>query len=391
MERITPPKVRRWFNKRFNADETIMENGAAFDLIRGSVNLVLAGALIALGTSLKLPLSTTFVTFMVAMGTSLADRAWGRESAVFRITGVMSVIGGWFLTAGVAFIGAGILVLAMHFGGHWVMLLLACATIAIIIRSIRRFSKKNKEEKADTAFHDILATTDKSKVWPLFLSYINSNQQRFLIFAQQNFLAVTESFRKESLSGLNRAERDLREAKKLLKADRRKETLCLRHLPRPLAIEKSTWFYLGNNCCMSMLYNLRRIAEVCKEHTQSNLNPLPEEYADDFDLICTEVSILLNDTIDLLNAFDPSGADYIRSHCEQLKYRISDTYHRLYASIRDDSPSAMSVLYVYLNMLQETRELIASNRSFLRSAAKLRDNNYTGHPAENAPLAVAPV
>lgn len=391
VERITPPKVRRWFNKRFNADETIMENGAAFDLIRGSVNLVLAGALIALGTSLKLPLSTTFVTFMVAMGTSLADRAWGRESAVFRITGVMSVIGGWFLTAGVAFIGAGILVLAMHFGGHWVMLLLACATIAIIIRSNRRFSKKNKEEKADTAFHDILATTDKSKVWPLFLSYINSNQQRFLIFAQQNFLAVTESFRKESLSGLNRAERDLREAKKLLKAGRRKETLCLRHLPRPLAIEKSTWFYLGNNCCMSMLYNLRRIAEVCKEHTQSNLNPLPEEYADDFDLICTEVSILLNDTIDLLNAFDPSGADYIRSHCEQLKYRISDTYHRLYASIRDDSPSAMSVLYVYLNMLQETRELIASNRSFLRSAAKLRDNNYTGHPAENAPLAVAPV
>ena len=305
VERITPPKVRRWFNKRFNADETIMENGAAFDLIRGSVNLVLAGALIALGTSLKLPLSTTFVTFMVAMGTSLADRAWGRESAVFRITGVMSVIGGWFLTAGVAFIGAGILVLAMHFGGHWVMLLLACATIAIIIRSNRRFSKKNKEEKADTAFHDILATTDKSKVWPLFLSYINSNQQRFLIFAQQNFLAVTESFRKESLSGLNRAERDLREAKKLLKADRRKETLCLRHLPRPLAIEKSTWFYLGNNCCMSMLYNLRRIAEVCKEHTQSNLNPLPEEYADEFGLICTEVSILLSDTIALLSAFDP--------------------------------------------------------------------------------------
>ena len=85
---ITPPRVRRWFNRRFNVDETIMDQGASFDLIRGSVNLVLAGALIAFGTSLKLPLSTTFVTFMVAMGTSLADRAWGRESAVFRITGV---------------------------------------------------------------------------------------------------------------------------------------------------------------------------------------------------------------------------------------------------------------------------------------------------------------
>ncbi len=117
-----------------------MDQGAAFDLIRGSVNLVLAGALIALGTSLKLPLSTTFVTFMVAMGTSLADRAWGRESAVFRITGVISVIGGWFLTAGAAFIGTGIIVAAMHYGGQWVMLL-ATLTIFIIIHSNRRFRK----------------------------------------------------------------------------------------------------------------------------------------------------------------------------------------------------------------------------------------------------------
>ena len=106
VRRVTPPRMRRWFNRRFDVEESVLERGAAFDLVRGSVNLVLAGALIALGTSMKLPLSTTFVTFMVAMGTSLADRAWGRESAVFRITGVISVIGGWFLTAGAAFIGA---------------------------------------------------------------------------------------------------------------------------------------------------------------------------------------------------------------------------------------------------------------------------------------------
>ena len=88
-------------------------NGAAFDLVRASVNLVLAGLLIALGTSLKLPLSTTYVAFMVAMGSSLADRAWGRESAVFRVTGVLSVIGGWFITAGAAFIICFIVTLIM--------------------------------------------------------------------------------------------------------------------------------------------------------------------------------------------------------------------------------------------------------------------------------------
>ena len=139
-----------------------MDQGAAFDLIRGSVNLVLAGALIALGTSLKLPLSTTFVTFMVAMGTSLADRAWGRESAVFRITGVISVIGGWFLTAGAAFIGAGLIVAAMHYGGQWVMLLLAALTIFIIINSNRRFRKKTEEDNGDALFQTIISTQDKN-------------------------------------------------------------------------------------------------------------------------------------------------------------------------------------------------------------------------------------
>ncbi len=141
----------------------VMEHGAAFDLVRGSVNLVLAGALIAVGTSLKLPLSTTFVTFMVAMGTSLADRAWGRESAVFRITGVISVIGGWFITAGAAFIGAGVIVLLMHLGGHWVMIALGLVTILLIIRSNRRFRRRKAEEEDDTLFHTILATEDKTQ------------------------------------------------------------------------------------------------------------------------------------------------------------------------------------------------------------------------------------
>ena len=101
---IVPDSAKKWIDSRFNQDEMIMEEKASFDLVRASVNVVLSGLLIAVGTSLKLPLSTTYVAFMVAMGTSLADRAWGRESAVYRITGVLSVIGGWFITAGGAFL-----------------------------------------------------------------------------------------------------------------------------------------------------------------------------------------------------------------------------------------------------------------------------------------------
>ena len=382
VRRITPARVRRWFNRRFNVDETIMDQGASFDLVRASVNLVLAGALIAMGTSLKLPLSTTFVTFMVAMGTSLADRAWGRESAVFRITGVMSVIGGWFLTAIVAFFGAGIIVLAMHYGGRWVMILLALATVAFIIASNRRFKKKAEQENSgDELFRKILANPDRNTVWPDFLAYLTQKQQRFLLLAEESFRAVTEAFRKEDLGTLSRLDKKLQEEKLRLKNDRRKETLCLRRLPRETALEKTTWFYLGNNCCMSILYNLRRITEICKEHTQGNFLPLPQEYVENYELIRTEVTILFNDTLDMMNLECESTVNMVRLHCDRIKDQISDTYHHLYQSIRDDDQQQIIVLYVYLNMLQETREMVASLRKYIRSLAKMRDNAYSGRPA----------
>ena len=104
----------------------------------------------------------------------------GRESAVFRITGVISVIGGWFLTAGVAFVGAGIIVAAMHYGGHYVMFALAALTIFLIIRSNRRFKLKRVEDNGDALFQTILSTDDKAETWNLFLMYITEQQQKFM-------------------------------------------------------------------------------------------------------------------------------------------------------------------------------------------------------------------
>lgn len=130
-----PKGMSRWINTRFNSDEAIIKDGAAFDLVRASVNLVVAGLLIAAGTSLKLPLSTTYVAFMVAMGSSLADRAWSRESAVFRITGMLSVIGGWFITAGVAFVICFVITMLMFYGSFVMMAILIVAAIAILVRS----------------------------------------------------------------------------------------------------------------------------------------------------------------------------------------------------------------------------------------------------------------
>ena len=145
--RITPEKAKQWIGTRFRKEETILEDGAAFDMVRASVNLVLAGLLIAVGTSLKLPLSTTYVTFMVSMGTSLADRAWGRDSAVFRITGVLSVIGGWFITAGAAFTICFFVALIIHFGGTVAILVMVAIAIYALIHSQVMYKKRKQKEQ----------------------------------------------------------------------------------------------------------------------------------------------------------------------------------------------------------------------------------------------------
>lgn len=379
IRRITPRKVRSWLNNRFNADETIMDQGAAFDLVRGSVNLVLAGALIALGTSLKLPLSTTFVTFMVAMGTSLADRAWSRESAVFRITGVISVIGGWFVTAGVAFIGAGIIVGLMHFGGQWTMIALAIITVILIVRSNKRFHARNMEDGGDAMFQTIINTPDQSRTWPMLRLYITEQQQKFITFAMNSYRSSTEAFLKENARTLSKTDNSLARQKNVLKNARRKETLCLRHVPREVAIEKSAWFHLANNCCMSILYNLRRITEICKEHVENNFLPLPAQFVDEYENLRTRISIIMQDTLDMMSSGNTDTIPTIRQHCDEIKILISNANYRLHTHLHEDDPASMTVLYVYVNMLQETQEMVSSLRKYLRAYAKMQSSEIRYH------------
>ncbi len=146
ISKIMPASAKNFINKRFEPVE--LEDKASFDLIRASVNLTIAALLISLGTSLKLPLSTTYVTFMVAMGSSLADRAWGRESAVYRINGVLTVVAGWLLTALVAFTASMIVGLFLMWGGKIALAVMVFLVIFILFKSGRLHSKlKSKEQQ----------------------------------------------------------------------------------------------------------------------------------------------------------------------------------------------------------------------------------------------------
>ncbi|MDA3882618.1 MAG: inorganic phosphate transporter [Bacteroidales bacterium] len=150
--KFVPEHIKKFVSKRFEMQKeanthTNKSDALSFDLLRAAVNLIVASMLITAGTSLKLPLSTTYVTFMVAMATSFSDGAWGRETAVYRITGVLTVIAGWFLTAFIAFAFCGFIVYIIHLGGIYALLSLFVIAIIIVIRSKIFKSKKEKEEE----------------------------------------------------------------------------------------------------------------------------------------------------------------------------------------------------------------------------------------------------
>lgn len=367
LSELVPNGVKRWFAKRFDNENVVLPQGAAFDEIRATVNLVVSSLLIALGTSLTLPLSTTYVTFMVAMGSSLADKAWGRESAVFRITGVISVIGGWFITAGAAFILCFFVALAMSLGGLTMASILIALSIVLLVRSNIKYKKKQAEEKGDVVFNQMITSEDNAETLRLLTQHIRQGQSQFLDFVNVNYLNVTEGFISEDLSRLQKAESAMRKERQELKQRRRKEMLGLRRIDPGVAIEKSTWFHLGVNSCEDMLYSLRRICDPCEEHIDNSFVPLDKDRIKEFLPLRDTLLYLLKRAVVVISTENFTDSDRLREQCEEFKSCLSSTRHGQIERMQT-SKENITVSYVYLNLLQETHEIASSLQHLLRAA-----------------------
>lgn len=367
LSELVPNGVKRWFAKRFDNENVVLPQGAAFDEIRATVNLVVSSLLIALGTSLTLPLSTTYVTFMVAMGSSLADKAWGRESAVFRITGVISVIGGWFITAGAAFILCFLVALAMSLGGLTMASILIALSIVLLVRSNIKYKKKQAEEKGDVVFNQMITSENNAETLRLLTQHIRQGQSQFLDFVNVNYLNVTEGFISEDLSRLQKAESAMRKERQELKQRRRKEMLGLRRIDPGVAIEKSTWFHLGVNSCEDMLYSLRRICDPCEEHIDNSFVPLEKDRIKEFLPLRDTLLYLLKRAVVVISTENYTDSDKLREQCEEFKSCLSSTRQGQIERMQT-SKENITVSYVYLNLLQETHEIASSLQHLLRAS-----------------------
>lgn len=384
--KVIPVGMRRWIDSRFNKDEVILANGAAFDMVRASVNLVLSGLLIIIGTTMKLPLSTTYVTFIVAMGSSLADRAWGRESAVYRITGMLSVIGGWFITAFVAFTICALVTAIMFYTSFVGMFIFICVAVFLLIRSNIKYSKKEKAEQQDDIFKRMMASKDKAEVLSLLRQHVKGTLTDYIAYTEQAYMQVTDGFINEDLKQLKKVMNSTDEQKKMLKKRRRKEILGLRRIPIPIAIEKNTWFHLGSNSCEQMLYCLKRICEPCKEHVDNNFNPISKDCIAEFLPIREELCQLMERTRTAIENNDYREADDILVKGDALKNKISALRKQQMNRMQETDNASLKASMVYLNILQETQELVSIWRHLLR-ASRFFQGDYVPQEAQILSLA----
>lgn len=370
-----PRRLSAWIDSRFNKQEAELPDGAAFDVVRAAVNLVLAAMLITAGTNWGLPLSTTYVTFMVAMGSSLADRAWSRESAVFRVTGVLSVIGGWFITAGVAFGACAIVCLLMFFGGIIAKLLFMALVVFMLIRSQRAYKKKTAAEGKEDVFRLMMRTKDPEIVWDLLTKHVSRTQSFVTHFVLDQFLAIIDGFENEKPSTLRKADRELKNERDELKKYRRQELLALRRVPTSIAIERNTWFHLGINSSEQYIYCLRRMLDPVKEHVDNSFNPLPTTYINEYKDMKDRICELMKQTESMISTrrFEHyrdvlADADQCKDDLSVLRKRHID---RLQAT---STEGGLQVALVYLNILQESQQLLSNMRHQLRAAKKFMES-----------------
>ena len=367
IDSILPAKVKVWIEKRFDNREMILEENAAFDLIRGSVSIVLASMLIALGTSLKLPLSTTYVTFMVTMGASLSDRAWSRESAVYRVTGMFSVIGGWFITAIVAFLICFLIALLFYYGGVVAMVAMIALAVYIIIKNR---AKANKTEDNDDLFEKALNSNEQEVIYESFIQHNRESMNKMLNMSKDIYTNIVDAFVKEDIKTLKKASNDCRDAKQIMKQLKRKEIMIMRRLDDKM--NKNTWFHLSYNSIEQILYSLRRICDPCKEYVDNSFTPLDKKYLPEVESLKEKVLWSIDAADITIYTSEYKDVDAIMERVKLREENVTEMSHEQMNRIQYNKEN-IDLALLYLNIIQESSTIITEMRHVLRNEAKMNE------------------
>ncbi|UCG27211.1 MAG: inorganic phosphate transporter [Bacteroidales bacterium] len=352
---LVPEQIRLAVNRRFDRTyyrKVKKEQSISFDLIRASVNLVVASILIAIGTALRLPLSTTYVTFMVTMGTSLADRAWGRESAVYRITGVIIVIGGWFFTALSAFTVSFLVALIIYWTGITGMVILISLTVFLLVKTHSLHRKRDRQkQKIEEEFsvetqlngeniHDkcrVTVGSTLSEIFELFNSTI------------RGLLKEDRKRIKRTMKGINKLNREVKDLKNNVH-------LIIKQLDDdssetgPFYVQVMDYLREASHC-------LTFLAEPIFRHIDNNHPPLHQIQQADLKELEKEIDEIFHHTLKIINSESYDEVPQVIKAQEKILSRLAKMRKKQIKLIkREEAGTKNSELY--FNIITETKSLL---------------------------------
>ena len=360
---VIPQRVRDGIDARFVQLSAEERGDANYDLIRATVNLTAAAILISIGTQLKLPLSTTYVVFMVSMGSSLADRAWGRESAVYRITGVMTVIMGWFVTAIGGFLIALAVTLALVYGGTPAIIAITVICLLLIIKSNFKKSKSEVVEEEELPTAKIVDTLKRSPEEALieYTEHVCSSMERVTMIYDRIIVAVFKENRKV-LKDM------VRESEEFFQSTRQQKYDIMPLLSDLKESDVSTGHYYVQvvDYISETSKALLHIARPCYKHVDNNHTGLSKEQVYDLKRINDRVEEIFGEINHMLRTRTFENMELVMNKRDELFNFIDEVMQNQLRRLRDNGGSS-SANMLFFNILTETKTMVLHSRNIMKS------------------------
>lgn len=356
-----PEKLQLQIDKRFDKVDLNKKDkidAPAFDMVRASVNLIVASILISVGTSMKLPLSTTYVTFMVAMGTSFADRAWDRESAVYRIAGVFNVIGGWFITAFFAFLGGFVLALLLYLGEAFAFLGIVVLLSILLYKSSKRFNKKEKEEiELKKLKREDIVTINE------VINESSDQISRVLSSINKLYSNVIDNLGMQELGKLKENKKTLKKLEKEIDELKSNIYFFIKNLDET-SLEASKFYVVILGYLQDLIQSSEFVTNNSYNHVNNNHKQLKFNQIRDLKSIDNELSILYSGLETIFKNKDFDEINNVLNEKGKISAHISDLLAKQIERIRtiETSPKNSKL---YLGILLETNDLVNNTMRLL--------------------------
>ena len=364
LNRILPSSVNSVIEKRFEIPEIFTKkisqnNRPSFDVIRASVNLMVAGILISFATSYKLPLSTTYVTFMVAMGTSLSDRAWGSESAVYRVAGVLNVIAGWFGTALIAFTAAGIIAYLINISELMIAVLLFFAILLLV----RNYIKGKKEKEKENTVEDILVQAESSSLQGV-INESAKNISKVTNRSSKIFNNVIRGLSSHDLTELKKNKDQIAKLSKEVDSLKDKLFFFIRNLDES-SLSASNFYINLLGSLQDITQSIEYISKITHKHINNNHRKLTLNQIRDLleiekvmsELFESVSSTFKNKSFNDIDTINETKIKTIGLLEEKIQSQISRT-----RTLEEKSPKNTTL---YFSILQESKDLMKSLTSLI--------------------------